>query len=576
MRKLTRYLKPYGWNILLICVLVFITAMTDLQLPDYMSQIVNEGVVLGETGVILQVGLKMLGVALIGAIASICIGFLASRTGAGLARDLRHGVFSKVEGFSLTEFDKFSTASLITRTTNDIQQVQMVVIMLLRMVLQAPIMAIGGITKAVSKNPSMSWIIAAAVACMFVLIFLLFNIAMPRFKKLQKLVDRLNLVTRESLVGLRVIRAFNTQAYEEEKFKRANSDLTKTNLFVNRLMVMMQPIMMLLLNITTIGIIWIGSHYVGDGIFAVGDMMAFMQYSMQIMFAFLMVSIIFIMIPRASVSANRIVEVLESQTAINDPDRPKTAVQEERGKVEFRHVSFRYPGAEEPVLHDIDFVAYPGQTTALIGSTGSGKSTLVNLIPRFYDVSEGELLVDGVSVKELRQHDLREKIGYVPQKGVLFTGDIASNILYGNPDADQQTMEEAASIAQATEFIQQTEKGYQTEISQGGTNVSGGQKQRLSIARALAKRPEILIFDDSFSALDFKTDAALRRALQQQTQGITTLIVAQRISTIVHADQIIVLDEGRIMGKGTHEQLLQSCDVYREIAYSQLSEEELA
>lgn len=576
MRKLTRYLKPYGWNILLICVLVFITAMTDLQLPDYMSQIVNEGVVLGETGVILQVGLKMLGVALIGAIASICIGFLASRTGAGLARDLRHGVFSKVEGFSLTEFDKFSTASLITRTTNDIQQVQMVVIMLLRMVLQAPIMAIGGITKAVSKNPSMSWIIAAAVACMFVLIFLLFNIAMPRFKKLQKLVDRLNLVTRESLVGLRVIRAFNTQAYEEEKFKRANSDLTKTNLFVNRLMVMMQPIMMLLLNITTIGIIWIGSHYVGDGIFAVGDMMAFMQYSMQIMFAFLMVSIIFIMIPRASVSANRIVEVLESQTAINDPDRPKTAVQEERGKVEFRHVSFRYPGAEEPVLHDIDFVAYPGQTTALIGSTGSGKSTLVNLIPRFYDVSEGELLVDGVSVKELRQHDLREKIGYVPQKGVLFTGDIASNILYGNPDADQQTMEEAASIAQATEFIQQTEKGYQTEISQGGTNVSGGQKQRLSIARALAKRPEILIFDDSFSALDFKTDAALRRALQQQTQGITTLIVAQRISTIVHADQIIVLDEGRIVGKGTHEHLLQSCDVYREIAYSQLSEEELA
>lgn len=576
MRKLTKYLKPYGWNILFICGLVFITAMTDLQLPDYMSQIVNEGVVLGETGVILRVGLKMLGVALLGAIASICTGFLASRTGAGLARDLRHGVFAKVEGFSLTEFDKFSTASLITRTTNDIQQVQMVVIMMLRMVLQAPIMAIGGITKAVGKNPSMSWIIAAAVACMFVLIFLLFNIAMPRFKKLQKLVDRLNLVTRESLVGLRVIRAFNTQAYEEEKFKQANTDLTKTHLFVNRMMVMMQPIMMLLLNITTISIIWIGSHYVGEGIFAVGDMMAFMQYSMQIMFAFLMVSMIFIMIPRASVSANRIAEVLESQTAINDPEHPKTAVEGEKGKVEFRHVSFRYPGAEEPVLHDIDFTAYPGQTTAFIGSTGSGKSTLVNLIPRFYDVSEGELLVDGVSVKEQRQHDLREKIGYVPQKGVLFTGDIQSNILYGNPDANRQTMEQAASIAQATEFIQQTEQGYQTEISQGGTNVSGGQKQRLSIARALAKHPEILIFDDSFSALDFKTDAALRRALQQQTQGVTTLIVAQRISTIVHADQIIVLDEGRIVGKGTHEQLLQSCEVYREIAYSQLSKEELA
>ena len=576
MKKVFLYLKKYWMSVIAIFVLIFIQTMTDLQLPDYMSRIVNEGIVGGDNSVIWSVGLLMLAITAVGAIATICASYLSSRTATGVARDLRGDVFKKVESYSLAEFDRFSTASLITRTTNDIQQVQMVMILILRIVIAAPIMAIGGITKAIGKNPSMSWIIAAAVAFLVVMILILSSIVMPRFKQLQKQVDRLNLVTRENLVGLRVIRAFIAEKKAEKKFDDANRDLTKLNLFVNRIMVLLQPIMMLIMNVTTIAIIWFGSKMVGAGSLEIGNMMAFMQYVMQIMFSFLMVSMIFIMLPRASVAANRIAEVLDSEPSVKDPVQPKQPDAEQKGVVEFRDVSFAYPGAEEPVLRDISFVAEPGKTTAFIGSTGSGKSTLINLIPRFYDATSGQVLVDGVDVRDLRQYDLHERIGYVPQKGVLFSGTIASNIRYGKADATEEQVRAAARTAQAAEFIEQTEGQFDAPIAQGGTNVSGGQKQRLSIARALAKRPEIFIFDDSFSALDFKTDAALRRALNTDIQGATILIVAQRISTILHADQIIVLDEGKVVGKGTHRQLLQTCDVYQEIAYSQLSKEELA
>ena len=574
MRRIAKYLKPYLWQIAAVLALVFVQAMTDLQLPDYMSQIVNQGVLAGDTGAILATGLKMIGITLLGSVCTIASGYLASRVATAYARDLRAAVFDRVEQFSLTEFNKFSTASLITRSTNDVQQVMMVMIIFLRMIVMAPIMAVGGILKAVETNPSMTWIVAAAVACLFVLMGLLFTLGMPKMKIMQKLVDRLNLVTRENLTGMRVIRAFNTEHYEEQRLDKANRDLTKTSLFVNRLMTIMQPMMMLLMNATTVLIIWVGANAVGAGTMQVGDMMAFMQYAMQIMFSFLMVSMIFIMIPRASVSAGRIADVLETVPTITDPQTPKTTAQA-NGLVEFRDVTFAYPGAEAPALEHISFTAKPGQTTAIIGSTGSGKSTIVNLLPRFYDVTGGDILIDGVSVKQMSQHALREKIGFVPQKGVLFTGTIRSNIAYGAPGISEEEIYKAADIAQATEFISNLPEGLDTPIAQGGTNVSGGQKQRLSIARALAKKPEIYVFDDSFSALDFKTDAALRAALKQNMGQATCLLVAQRISTVVEAEQIIVLEEGKIAGIGTHKELMQTCPIYQEIARSQLSQEEL-
>lgn len=525
---------------------------------------------------ILRTGAKMIGLAFLGMLASVMVGLLASRVAARTGRDLRSRVFKKVVGFSNAEFDHFSTASLITRSTNDIQQIQMLVVMLLRMVMYAPIMAAGGIIKVFRTNVDMSWIIGLAVVLILLLVLVLFIVAMPKFKILQNMVDRLNLVTREILTGLSVIRAFSTEKYEEKRFDNANKDLMKTNLFVNRAMTFMMPVMMLVMNGITILIVWNGAHGIDNGNMQVGDMMAFIQYTMQIIMSFLMICMVSIMLPRAAVAADRVDEILASKTAIEDPENPETLPAGSKGEVVFDHVNFRYPGAEEDVLHDIHFTAKPGQTTAIIGSTGSGKSTLVNLIPRFYDVTGGRILIDRTDIREITQHELRDKLGYVPQKGVLFSGTIESNILYGNPDGTKAEMEEAASIAQATEFIEEKRKKYDSPIAQGGTNVSGGQKQRLSIARAIAKKPDVFIFDDSFSALDYKTDVTLRVALKEKTQDSTVIIVAQRISTILHAEQIIVLDEGRIAGIGTHKELLKNCDAYYQIASSQLSEKELA
>ena len=527
-----------------------------------------------QTGYMLRTGGKMLALAAGGMIVSMIVGFLASKVGASTGRDLRGKVFRKVVEFSNGEFDKFSTASLITRSTNDIQQIQMLTVMILRMVLYAPIMGMGGVFKVFHTNVSMSWIIGLAVVLIAMVVMVLFVVAMPKFKILQNLVDRLNLVTREILTGLPVIRAFSTEKHEEERFDQANKDLTKTNLFVNRAMTFMMPTMMLIMNAISILIVWVGANGINDGQMQVGDMMAFIQYTMQIIMAFLMICMISIMLPRAAVSATRVDEVLTSTTLINDPKQPKH-LKEGKGMVEFDHVSFRYPGAEEDVLHDISFTAKPGETTAIIGSTGSGKSTMVNLIPRFYDVTEGKITIDGEDIRNVTQHELRDQLGYVPQKGVLFSGTIASNILYGNPDGSEETMMEAAKVAQAAEFIEEKPKCYDSRISQGGGNVSGGQKQRLSIARAIAKDPKIFIFDDSFSALEYKTDVTLRKALKEHTVNSTVIIVAQRISTILHADQIIVLDEGKVAGIGTHKELLKNCDVYYQIAASQLSEKEL-
>ena len=517
----------------------------------------------------------MAGLALLGMTASILVGFLASRVGAATGRDLRSRVFHKVVGFSNNEFDRFSTASLITRSTNDIQQIQLLTVMLLRIVLYAPILAIGGIIQVFQTNVSMSWIIALAVVLIALVILVLFAVAMPKFKILQSLVDKLNLVTREILTGLPVIRAFSTQKHEEERFDRANRELTRTNLFVNRAMTFMMPVMMLIMNGVSVLIMWNGAHGISDGRMQVGDMMAFIQYTMQIIMGFLMLCMLSIMLPRAAVAADRVEEVLSSRTAIRDPENPEAFDPDQKGVLCFNHVSFRYPGADENALHDITFTARPGKTTAIIGSTGSGKSTLVNLIPRFYDVSEGVITLDGTDIRRASQRDLRDRLGFVPQKGVLFSGDIASNILFGCPDGGEKEMKEAAEIAQASEFIEAREEGYHSPVAQGGTNVSGGQKQRLSIARAVAKHPEVFIFDDSFSALDFKTDVTLRKALREKTKDSTVLIVAQRISTIMSADQIIVLDDGRMAGKGTHRELLENCEVYRQIAASQLSESEL-
>lgn len=528
-----------------------------------------------QSNYILTTGGKMLALAFLGMLVSVMVGLLASRVAATTGRDLRSGIFKKVVGFSSAEFDKFSTASLITRSTNDIQQIQLVIVMLLRMVLYAPIIGIGGVVKVLNTNVSMSWIIALAVIMISLLVFTLFIVAMPKFKMLQNLVDKLNLVTREILTGLPVIRAFSTEKHEEERFDKANRDLTRTNLFVNRAMTLMMPTMMLIMNGVSVLIVWVGANGINDGQMQVGDMMAFIQYTMQIIMAFLMICMISIMLPRASVSASRVDEILTSEALIRDVKNPKKIEEKENGSVEFDHVSFHYPNAEEDVLHDISFVAEAGKTTAFIGSTGSGKSTLVNLIPRFYDVTDGAIRINGVDIREVSQHDLREKFGYVSQKGVLFSGTIASNIMYGNTEGTEEEMRAAARIAQAEEFISAKPKEFESSIAQGGSNVSGGQKQRLSIARALAKNPDIYIFDDSFSALDYKTDVTLRKALQEHTSNSVVLIVAQRISTILHAEQIIVLDEGKVAGKGTHKELLQNCEVYRQIAMSQLSEEEL-
>ena len=526
---------------------------------------------------ILQTGIKMLGIALIGTACAIGCGFLASKVGSGVSRLLRSDVFKKVESFSNEEFNKFSTASLITRTTNDITQVQMVVIMFIRIVCFAPMMGIGALIKAFSNTPSMTWIIGLVLIIIFMVIIVTFIIVMPKFKIVQSLIDKLNLTMRENLSGMLVIRAFGNEEHSEQRFDKANSDLTKVNLFVNRTMVSMMPIMMFIFNIVSLLIVYYGAKQIDLGNIAIGQMMAFMQYAMQIIMSFLMIAMIAIMLPRASVAANRIYEVLSMEVKISDPKNPESFDENKKGLVEFKNVTFKYPGANEAVLENISFTAKPGETTAFIGSTGSGKSTLINLIPRFYEVTDGKIEVDGVDIRNVNQHDLRDKIGLVPQKGLLFSGTIRSNLTYGAPDASDEELEEVIKIAQAKEFIDQKEKRLDDPISQGGTNVSGGQKQRLAIARAIAKKPEIFIFDDSFSALDFKTDAKLRNELNKMIEKTrsTVLIVGQRIASIMSANQIIVLDEGKIVGKGTHDELMKNCKVYQEIAYSQLSKEEL-
>jgi len=525
---------------------------------------------------ILRTGGLMLLISLLGGACTISVGFLASRTAAGAARDIRKDVFEKVESFSSTEFDKFSTASLITRSTNDVTQVQMVIFMIMRMVFYAPIIGIGGVIRAIDKSANMWWIIAVTVVALLSLILIVFSISLPKFKIMQSLIDRLNLVTRENLSGMMVIRAFNKQEDEARRFDKANRDLTDTSLFVARVMITMMPVMMLLMNGLSLSIIWVGAHQVAESNIQVGDMMAFMQYAMQIVFAFLMMSMMFIFLPRAAVSGDRIADVLETELVITNPQEPQQFKEPFSGEIEFRNVSFRYPGALADVLHNISFTARPGETTAFIGSTGCGKSTVVNLIPRFYDVTDGAIFVDGLDIRQVKQSDLRDKIGYIPQKGVLFSGTIESNLRYADPNAGLETLQEAADIAQASEFILAKPEGFLAEIAQGGSNVSGGQKQRLAIARALVKKPPIYIFDDSFSALDFKTDAALRKALKQKTGNATVLIVTQRVATVKNADQIIVLDEGRVVGTGKHHDLMASCETYQEIAYSQLSKEELA
>ena len=525
---------------------------------------------------LLRTGGIMLLIALLAMVAAVLVTFSSARVAAVVAHDLRNDVYRKVIGFNSHEFNQFSTASLITRSTNDIQQIQMLLAMGFRLVLYSPILGIGGVLKVVKTDVSMSWIIALAVILIMIVIGVLFKIAMPRFTKLQELIDRLNLVTREQLTGIMVTRAFSAEEHEEERFEKANQDLTRTNLFVNRCMTFMMPVMMVIMNGISVLIVYRGSYAIDGGTMQVGDLMAFIQYAMQIIMSFLMIAMMSVIIPRANVAAKRIYEVLSTEPTIHDPAQPKQPKANEKGTVEFSHVSFSYPEADEKVLDDISFRAEKGQTVAFIGSTGSGKSTLINLIPRFYDVTEGAVMVDGVDVRDMAKKDLCGRLGYVPQKSTLFSGTIDSNIRYGAPDATCEDVKQAAAIAQATEFIEEKEGTYEAPIAQGGTNVSGGQKQRLSIARAIAKKPEILIFDDSFSALDYKTDVTLRRELKKQTADTTTLIVAQRISTILHADQIIVLDDGKIAGKGTHKELMENCEVYRQIAKSQLSEKELA
>ena len=523
---------------------------------------------------LLSAGLKMVGMALLMGLVTVLVGFFASRIGAGIGMNLRDGVFKRVVGFSNAEMDRFSTASLITRSTNDIQQIQMVSVLLLRMVAYAPILGIGGVIKVMQTGAGMGWIIVLAILVILGYVMVLMSVTMPKFKLMQKLVDNINLVSREILTGLSVIRAFGREKKEEERFDGANKELTKTMLFTNRVMTFMMPGMMMIMNVLTVGIVWVGAHKIDAGTMQVGAMTAFITYAMMIVMSFLMLTMMSIMLPRAAVAAERIDEVIRTESSIQDPKNPEELTAHD-GVVHFEHVNFRYPGAEEDVLHDIDFVAEPGKTTAIIGSTGCGKSTLVNLIPRLYDVTGGQITLDGKDIRNITMADLREEIGFVPQKGVLFSGTIASNLRFGKEDASDEQIKKAAEIAQATEFIEAKDDKYDSSIAQGGSNVSGGQKQRLAIARAIAKDPKIFIFDDSFSALDLKTDAALRKALAENVKDSTVIIVAQRISTILHAEQILVLDEGRIVGKGTHEELLKNCNVYQEIAKSQLSASEL-
>ena len=523
---------------------------------------------------LLSAGLKMVGMALLMGLVTVLVGFFASRIGAGIGMNLRDGVFKRVVGFSNAEMDRFSTASLITRSTNDIQQIQMVSVMLLRMVAYAPILGIGGVLKVMQTGAGMGWIIVLAILVILGYVMVLMSVTMPKFKLMQKLVDNINLVSREILTGLSVIRAFGREKKEEERFDGANKELTKTMLFTNRVMTFMMPGMMMIMNVLTVGIVWVGAHKIDAGTMQVGAMTAFITYAMMIVMSFLMLTMMSIMLPRAAVAAERIDEVIRTESSIQDPKVPEELTVHD-GVVRFEHVNFRYPGAEEDVLHDIDFVAEPGKTTAIIGSTGCGKSTLVNLIPRLYDVTGGQITLDGKDIRNITMADLREEIGFVPQKGVLFSGTIASNLRFGKEDASDEQIKKAAEIAQATEFIEAKDDKYDSSIAQGGSNVSGGQKQRLAIARAIAKDPKIFIFDDSFSALDLKTDAALRKALAENVKDSTVIIVAQRISTILHAEQILVLDDGRIVGKGTHEELLKNCSVYQEIAKSQLSASEL-
>ncbi len=564
-----KYFKPYIPYILVAVVLLFAEAMLELALPGYMADIIDDGIIAGDMKQIYKIGLLMIAISAAIVLCATGVSLFASKTAARSARDIRKAVFRKVMHFANEEMEDFSTASLITRSTNDIQQIQMAAVMTLRLGMFAPVMGIGAIIKALRTSVSLAWTIGIAFGAIVILMAFMFIITLPKFKVVQEKVDKLNLVMNERLRGILVIRAFNTQKYEEDRFDHANNDLTKLNLFVNRAMSVMMPVMMLIMNLTSILIVWAGAHYIDAGNLEIGSMLAFIQYAMQIIISFLFIAMMFIFLPRAAVSMGRVGEILKKEISITDKEDTQE-IKERRGVVEFRNVSFRYADAEDAVLTDISFTARPGETTAFIGSTGSGKTTLVNLIPRFFDVTEGSITIDGVDIRDMKQHDLREMIGYVPQKGMLFSGDIQSNIAYGAEDKSLENIERAAEIAQAEDFIMEKEEGFNAPVAQGGTNVSGGQKQRLSIARALAKRAPIYIFDDSFSALDFKTDAALRKELKKSAGESTLLIVAQRISTIADADQIIVLNEGRIAGKGTHKELMQTCGVYREIASSQL------
>ena len=574
MRKVFKYLAPYWWQIILVIIFTYANVWGSLQLPTLMSNIVNQGILNNDQAYIISTGLRMLLVAAVAATAAIVTGFLASRIATGFARKLRLATFEKIESFSLNEINKFSTASLITRSTNDIQQIQQVTFMVLRIAVQAPLMAIGAVFSALRTAPNMAWIMALAAGVLLILVTSIFCLVIPKFKIQQKLIDQLNLVARENLTGLRVIRAFNNEAIEERKFNKVNRSISKLGVWVNRVISLMQPGMTLIISFTMLGIIWVGAHLVVDGNLEIGSMMAFMQYALQVITSFLMLIMIMVMLPRAQVSINRVNEILDTEVSIKEPAHPEAINPDQRGIVEFRHVTFTYPGAESPVLNDINFIAKPGEVTAFIGSTGSGKSTLVNLIPRLYDVTSGQVLIGGRDVRKLSHRDIVNALGFVPQKGILFSGTVESNIKYASSKISDQAMHDAAATAQA-DFIKDLEGGYHAHIAQGGSNVSGGQKQRLSITRALAKDPDILVFDDSFSALDYKTDAALRKELAEKEKDKTILIVAQRISTIRHANQIIVLDDGAVVGVGTHEQLLNSCDVYREIASSQFSEEEM-
>ena len=574
MKTTLKYYRPYILPIVLIIAFLFGQAMCELALPGYMSDIINNGIVKQDMGYIRHTGLIMIAVAAATVVCAIMGSLLASRAAARSSRDIRRALFRKVTAFSATELNDFSTASLITRSTNDVQMVQQATVMILRLACFAPIMGIGAVIKALNTSVSLSWTIGIALLVILGIMTVSFFLVLPKFQVLQTKLDKLNLLMKERLSGVLVIRAFNTEKSEEKRFDIANRDLTKINMFTNKAMSFMMPMLMFVMNGVSILIVWAGAHLVNDGSLMIGDMLAYLQYAMHVIMSFLFITMMFIMIPRAIVSAKRIGEVLDVEPSVEDPEVPET-VEDHRGVVEFDHVSFSYPDAEKEVLEDISFTAGPGRTTAIIGGTGSGKSTLISLIPRFYDATEGSVRVDGKDVREITQHELRDQIGYVPQKGLLFSGTIASNLQYGKEDATEAEMLEAAETAQAMDFIREKEHGLDEEVAQGGTNVSGGQKQRLSIARALVKKPKIYIFDDSFSALDFKTDKALREALKEKVGDSTIIIVAQRINTIIDADQILVLDEGRLAGKGTHDELMETCDVYREIALSQLSEEEL-